>query len=69
MRMRNRAHWQPKERKEDIAQDIRDFVQKDDPKAAMLSLDKMTAVDLTALMLALRSINRRSAGPRPVEEK
>jgi hypothetical protein len=51
-------HWHAKDRKEDVAQDIREFVQRDDPKAEMLSLVNMTMVDLTALMLAIRSIEQ-----------
>ena len=55
------VHWQPKDRKEDIANDIREFVQRDDPNAEMRSLTKMTVVDLTALMLALRQYDKEGA--------
>lgn len=57
------AHWQPKSRKEDEAQDIRDFVQRDDPAAEMKSLIKMSAVDLCALMLAIRRFDEGAGKP------
>jgi hypothetical protein len=53
------THWHPKDRKENVAQDIREFVQRDDPKAEMRSLTKMTATDLTSLMLAIRRLEEK----------
>lgn len=52
------AHHQLKDRKEDMAQDIRDYVRRDDPDAEMKSLTNMTTIDLTVLMLALRDVTK-----------
>ena len=48
-------HWQPEDRKEDIADDIRDWVHKvSDPHAKLETLTQMSKIDLVVLMLAIR---------------
>lgn len=57
--MVHKAHWQPKDRKEDMAQDVRDFVQSFDSQSKMESLIKLSYKDLTDLMLSIRSIEQK----------
>jgi hypothetical protein len=53
-----RKHWQPEDRKEDLANDIREAIQKIDPTAKLETLERMSRFDLTVLMLALRREDR-----------
>ena len=48
------SHWQPHDNKEYMADDIRAWVQRTvDPEAKLLSLTRLSSLDLTVLMLAV----------------
>lgn len=54
-----KPHWQPKDRKEDMADDIRDWVRRtSDDSAGLPSLERMTYSDLTDLMLAVHRADK-----------
>ena len=47
------SHWQPRDNKENMAEDIRAWVQRTvDPEAKLASLGRLSVSDLTTLMLA-----------------
>ena len=49
------SHWQPRDRKEDIADEIREWIRRtSDPGAELATLERLSALDLTVLMLAIR---------------
>jgi antitoxin component HigA of HigAB toxin-antitoxin module len=71
-------HWQPKDRKQDIANDIRDWarVLLHDPAAELTTLERLSISDLTALAIALDTAGEKwmsavvsEAMPEPVEKK
>lgn len=52
-------HWQPKDSKAAMADDVREWIQRtSDPDAQMKSLEHMTTRDLTDLMLAVHNADR-----------
>jgi hypothetical protein len=57
---RKSAHWQPKDRKEDMAADIEEWARKvgGDPALVLPSLTNMTYRDLSCLMLITRDSER-----------
>lgn len=61
--MRHHAHWQPKDRKEDMADDIRAWVQRTSDAAAQLpTLTRISTADLAALMLAVHRVDDEQTG-------
>jgi hypothetical protein len=53
-------HWQPKERKEDMAEDIREWVRRtSEPTAELKTLRRLSRHDLTTLMLAVHDADKR----------
>jgi hypothetical protein len=55
-----KPHWNPKDRKVDMADDIREWVQRvSDPTASLATLERLSRLDLTVLMLAIREVDKQ----------